>query len=674
MRCEFCIPLTIDVLRGSAAEYAHHTTFFELKACAESKACDICLLLWTSFTQNCHKREIDNCLHGRLSDPEHHRDTRIYLHTFLSDMFPRDTSSSGWDGDAIMVTCGPMRHSGTYTIVSIFAEPNTFAARYLVERNTVLSRDPQLRVSISQRWLSYCQRFHSSCGGREAVEMPTRVIDLGEPPTATDLKLFVTQGCYGRYAALSYSWGDGVRHKVKLKKDTVKPFMEAIPESEMTLAHREAIQIARELGYRYIWIDALCIIQGDKEDWAREAVKIVNVYGNAELTIVAGRSNNSLDGFLSYTSKPSPPPSRIPYSILHTDTPNEAYCYIHLPRSRVTGPVDKRAWCFQESLLSRRMIIYGEEQLSFQCRERKDHEDGSYDNFKRGVGDRYDLSTDDLAERGLTEADVLKRWYELSRMYAVRDLYDPTDVFAALSGVATRFQRALGCRYLAGLWENDMIRGLLWKSRRVLGGPDTKEALKKPVAVYGDLKGKTITRAPSWSWLALIGPIWPAIGRTYNRKLQDPSTFRCRPADPLGRSWSPDNWHPGIVKDFPLCRLKVIGCPREVRCSSIRVSEYPQKPKWDTAPRIVRHGILLEPAQGNSDMAAGVAAQDHIVAMGLFDLAEDNPQTLWVMCVLSDEGLMLQRNPDQSFSRLGVFVVANEAWFEQGENSHVVLI
>ncbi|EMD58396.1 hypothetical protein COCSADRAFT_42334, partial [Bipolaris sorokiniana ND90Pr] len=59
---------------------------------------------------------------------------------------------------------------------------------------------------------------------------------------------------------------------------------------------QEALQIIRELGYRYLWIDALCIIQGDKKDWASEARKIAQVYSNAELTIVAGRSEDSAKG------------------------------------------------------------------------------------------------------------------------------------------------------------------------------------------------------------------------------------------------------------------------------------------------------------------------------------------------------------------------------------------
>ena len=506
--------------------------------------------------------------------------------------------------------------------------------------------------------------------------MPTRVIDLGDKPLTMVPKLFHTQSCHGRYVALSYSWGDGVRHKVKLVKATLEDLQKGIPEALMTLAHREGLQITRELGYRYIWIDALCIIQDDKKDWEREATRIANVYGNAELTIVAGRSNNSLDGFLNQTFEPSLPPCTLVYSKPDVALPSESCCFIGLQRSSATGPVDTRAWCFQESVLSRRMIVYGEQQLSFKCREHDEYEDGRYSIHRWGTGGRYDLSTDALTDQQLTKNEVLKRWYELTALYSIRDLFEPRDNFATLSGVAYRFQKALGCRYLAGLWESDMICGLLWKSRRILSGNHSKAALRKPVGVRGDDKGNIIVRAPSWSWLALQGPIWPATGKSDDRKLRDPSTFRSRPADQNGEIWSPDDWHPGIVMDLPLpCRLEVLGCLREVRCSSKSVSEYPRKPNWQfSRGKLNQHATLLEAVDVGAVARTSTDSLDQVVATGLFDLADGIPTTLWALCLSMDEGLLLEKRPDGFFCRLGVFIVENDAWFGQVTGSHVVLV
>ncbi|KAI5927180.1 heterokaryon incompatibility protein-domain-containing protein [Camillea tinctor] len=673
MRCRYCEKLNIEELRGNT-EYEHHRNLGELKACAELKLCDVCVLFWISFNNECTTGDIEKCLIESPSDVEDHRDMRVLLWTFLSDMDPRPLMvlpRGSAEGSGIIVSVGVMGHSHLYCNVSIYAEPDTTAARYLAERNTILSRDPQLRASVSKYWLSVCQQHHSRCGGIAPTQMPTRVVDLGQSSTQITPKLYITGGKHDRYVALSYSWGEGVRHKVKLKRDTFEAFQDQIPMTEMTLAHREALQIARELGYRYIWIDALCIIQGDKEDWANEAAKIADVYGNAELSIVAGRSNNSLEGFLKHTARFSPG-CEIPYSRPHADIPSGACCYLTLRRSKATGPVDQRAWCFQESVLSRRMIIYGEQQLSFRCRQCIVYEDGDFHIYRWGASGRYDLSYDALLDPNLTTSTVLKRWYELSHQYATRDLFDPTDNFATLAGIAFRFQKALKCRYLAGLWEDDMIRGLLWRSRRIIGGPHTSSALRKPIGVSGASKGGPVVRAPSWSWLALLGPIWPATGRTYDKKLQDPKTFRCSPADQQEGRWSPDDWNPRVVVYRP-CRLEVLGCPLEVRCANIPMSEYQRKLKW-SFPKIKRHGVLLEKMNRSDKDLQKLPSPDDIVAVGLFDIADENPSTLWVMCLSADEGLMLEKNLDGTFCRLGIFIAEDDSWFQQEEARKVTII
>ena len=76
--------------------------------------------------------------------------------------------------------------------------------------------------------------------------MPTRVIDLGDLDPNTSPKLYITNSGLGRYLALSYSWGEDVRHMTQLATTTIQAYQAAIPE-EMTLSHREALQVAREL-------------------------------------------------------------------------------------------------------------------------------------------------------------------------------------------------------------------------------------------------------------------------------------------------------------------------------------------------------------------------------------------------------------------------------------------
>jgi hypothetical protein len=60
-----------------------------------------------------------------------------------------------------------------------------------------------------------------------------------------------------------------------------------IDKSRLSQIFKDAINIVRRLGLKYIWFDSLCIIQGDKQDWQREAAMKGYVYGNEFLNISA---------------------------------------------------------------------------------------------------------------------------------------------------------------------------------------------------------------------------------------------------------------------------------------------------------------------------------------------------------------------------------------------------
>ena len=68
------------------------------------------------------------------------------------------------------------------------------------------------------------------------------------------------------------------------------------------------MEITRLLGIRYIWIDSLCIIQGDAEEWKREAVRMAEIYEHAEVVVSALRSDDGYSGFLG---------PRIPHIVAH---------------------------------------------------------------------------------------------------------------------------------------------------------------------------------------------------------------------------------------------------------------------------------------------------------------------------------------------------------------------
>ena len=74
----------------------------------------------------------------------------------------------------------------------------------------------------------------------------------------------------GRYVALSYVWGSSRsftaregNFKALLRFDGFRRYLPSLPRTI-----RDAIELVRALGERYLWVDALCIIQDSKRSWA----------------------------------------------------------------------------------------------------------------------------------------------------------------------------------------------------------------------------------------------------------------------------------------------------------------------------------------------------------------------------------------------------------------------
>ncbi|PHH90197.1 hypothetical protein CDD83_4296 [Cordyceps sp. RAO-2017] len=479
--------------------------------------------------------------------------------------------------------------------------------------------------------------------------MPTRVIDLGDTggatTTTTTPRLIETGGQEGVYVALSYCWGEGRgTHQRKLEPETHAELKKnGIPEREMTLAHREALHIARALGFRYVWIDALCIVQGTgkaaRDDWARESARIPDTYGNAALTVVAGRSGDSRRSFLEPAFAPAIRPARV---TLRLPDGTVSHCLLGSKRSRAAGPTDRRAWCFQEFILSRRRLVFGEEQLSFHCGQRVDFEDGTY--VSHADKEEWDTFATNASSR-----DVLSRWYDMIREYSRREFSDPTDNFAALAGVALRFQKVLeakkmSTRYLAGLWEADMIPALLW--RRLKTSDATPPPRRQP------RRGEEVAIAPSWSWLALGGPICQYAYSSYRAA----PTPRCFPRH--GDRWAPGDWDPSLVKheELPLpFRLEVRAHVRKVRRSALPPRHYRDFGYWAV-------DALLEAAESPALAELDESNRHRVIALGLFDLAGGGSRssTCWAMPLTEGEGLLLGRRADGCYERLGVFRLATD--------------
>jgi hypothetical protein len=145
---------------------------------------------------------------------------------------------------------------------------------------------------------------HRDCSSPTKVALPTRVIEIPINPSVPP-RLRVTNNELGQYVILSHCWG--TKGLAKLTDSLLTQYQDAIQIKSLPQSFKDAIEITWRLGFRYLWIDALCIIQGNAEDWAQEAGMMASYYGLSTLMISATEAKDSSQGILTVRNVPYSP-------------------------------------------------------------------------------------------------------------------------------------------------------------------------------------------------------------------------------------------------------------------------------------------------------------------------------------------------------------------------------
>ncbi|MBE3046220.1 hypothetical protein IMZ48_27520, partial [Candidatus Bathyarchaeota archaeon] len=166
-----------------------------------------------------------------------------------------------------------------------------------------------------------------------------------------------------------------------------------------------------------------------------------------------------------------------------------------------SAPLSRRAWCLQESILSRRVLCYGKKQIYWGCGQGFRAADEAPDGEmfpKNDFGPPVLKEVHSVPEgttlplRGEGLHSLLRRYHWLVQDFSRRAISFDTDKLPAFSGIAQRLHPLIGGDYLAGIWSNDFHDGLLWSS--VVGGQSARHV--KPY------------RVPSWCWAATNDGVW----------------------------------------------------------------------------------------------------------------------------------------------------------------------
>ncbi|KAH6684035.1 heterokaryon incompatibility protein-domain-containing protein [Halenospora varia] len=131
-----------------------------------------------------------------------------------------------------------------------------------------------------------CRRNHLMCHSRSSSLQPTRLVYVGST-FAPQFRLCIDKNARldENYVTLSHCWGGNVPKK--LLTENMASMIHSIEPTELSKTFREPITVTRELGFQYIWIDSLCIIQDDQHDWQRESILMCQIYTGGSCNICA---------------------------------------------------------------------------------------------------------------------------------------------------------------------------------------------------------------------------------------------------------------------------------------------------------------------------------------------------------------------------------------------------
>jgi hypothetical protein len=348
-------------------------------------------------------------------------------------------------------------------------------------------------IELAKGWLKSCDTHHKVCErGRECC-LPNRVLDLDPFGDHQNIRLYETNEESAPYVCLSHCWGT-TTEMFKTERENLPQRIECIKLDSLPKTFQDAVIFTRAINVRCLWIDSLCVIQGDENDWLKEGLQMHKIYGNAYLTIAASKSTGPSGGLFSAPS----PECQLRKLSLPT---KEGVEQIMQMRRRIyhfdtteAFPLLQRGWVFQERIISRRMLHFAQQELIWECMETEDCECGF---VQHCLGAHSSIPRKSMYLRHREEPKFHQYiWREIVASYSALKLTYEKDIFLALAGVAQDHMTTRRSRYLAGLWEDSLPKDLLWYTRarsRVFPGDDPNKLTVRP----------SPGRAPSWSWASV---------------------------------------------------------------------------------------------------------------------------------------------------------------------------
>ncbi|KAK4222672.1 heterokaryon incompatibility protein-domain-containing protein [Podospora fimiseda] len=357
-------------------------------------------------------------------------------------------------------------------------------------------------IDLLREWEQKCRKEHGmTCGGPHddhsnhlSSMQPVWLIDVWQ-------RCLVKASVAPEYTALSYVWG-GFRPFTTLLSNIHQlqvPFsLDSGPNIPRTVS--DAIMLTQNLGIRYLWVDALCIVQDDEDHRNSQIASMAGIFANASLTIVIAsgvHSNTGLPGLPGTCTETSRSVQQEVFRLcnglqgLKLQRPRE---YLWRP----SQPWGRRVWTIQEDLFAKRRLVYMDGWFHWQCSKSTWQEDSTSsqgltsDDLEFGV---WDDLRDIRRELGPGKAPNIWALVDCFRQFVRAEITYAEDILDAFAGAATAIALSYPGGFISGLPMSLFYLSVLWDG-------------------YGELKRRRATRVenqvklPTWSWAGWSGDIY----------------------------------------------------------------------------------------------------------------------------------------------------------------------
>ncbi|KAH6874049.1 heterokaryon incompatibility protein-domain-containing protein [Thelonectria olida] len=343
-------------------------------------------------------------------------------------------------------------------------------------------------------WLRLCDEQHSICQNQDKpVNFPRfRLIDI-KSRCITE----IAGQERPRFATLSYVWG--TKPFLRLNKENMTDLKKpgCLNDAALSLTIGDAVTVCEKLQIAYLWVDSLCIIQDDESDMIEMIDKMDSIYRESILTIIAASgldAHSGIPGVRPGTRALQQRLLEVRGVQLIDSVDHKQFQFqtkFEEPHWIADSPWARRAWTFQEALVSRKSLFFTAEQVYWNCREGLLSEDTT----------EYFRSTEYTAQKGKrldSEFDPLE-YKHIATTFSTRRLTFEADVGRAYLGTQNHLNKKWGGHNFSwGLPHGAFGSFLMWERQFE---PDLR--MRKGTHPVVQLDGTVVkVPFPSWSWMA----------------------------------------------------------------------------------------------------------------------------------------------------------------------------